>query len=77
MIQALTPVDDFNEFFESSLSEDEFDTIGGIITNKFGRLPKRNESISFEGFTFYVTHSDNRRLHTLRMSVDNANSIED
>ena len=77
MIQALTPVDDFNEFFESSLSEDEFDTIGGIITNKFGRLPKRNESISFEGFTFHVTHSDNRRLHTLRMSVDNANSIED
>ena len=77
MIQALTPVDDFNEFFESSLSEDEFDTIGGIITNKFGRLPKRNESISFDGFTFHVTHSDNRRLHTLRMSVDNANSIED
>jgi len=77
MIQALTPVDDFNEFFESTLSEDEFDTIGGIVTNKFGRLPKRNESISFEGFTFHVTHSDSRRLHTLRMSVDSEDSVED
>ena len=77
MIQALTPVDDFNEFFDSSLSEDEFDTIGGIITNKFGRLPKRNESISFDGFTFHVTHSDNRRLHTVRMSVDNEDPAED
>jgi len=77
MIQALTPVDDFNEFFESTLSEDEFDTIGGIVTNKFGRLPKRNESISFEGFTFHVTHSDSRRLHTLRMSVDSEESVED
>ena len=77
MIQALTPIDDFNEFFSSTLSEEEFDTIGGIITNKFGRLPKRNETVSFEGFTFNVTHADNRRLHTVRMAIDSEDSTED
>ncbi|MDB2409081.1 MAG: transporter associated domain-containing protein [Pseudomonadales bacterium] len=77
MIQALTPIDDFNEFFSSTLSEEEFDTIGGIITNKFGRLPKRNETVSFEGFTFHVTHADNRRLHTVRMAIDSEDSTED
>ncbi|MDG1937526.1 MAG: transporter associated domain-containing protein [Pseudomonadales bacterium] len=77
MIQALTPIDDFNEFFSSTLSEEEFDTIGGIITNKFGRLPKRNETVSFEGFTFHVTHADNRRLHTVRMAIDSEDSTEE
>ena len=77
MIQALTPIDDFNEFFSSTLSEEEFDTIGGIITNKFGRLPKRNETVSFDGFTFHVTHADNRRLHTVRMAIDRKDSTED
>lgn len=70
MLKALTPIEDFNAFFSTDFSDDEFDTIGGIITNKFGRLPKSNEKISFEGFTFLVTQADNRRLHSLRMSIE-------
>lgn len=75
MIKALTPIDDFNEYFNTDFSDDEFDTIGGIITNKFGRLPTRNEKISFEGFIFHIVHADNRRLHSIRMTFDAKKSV--
>lgn len=76
MVQALTPIDIFNEFFNSKFSDEEFDTIGGIITNLFGRLPQRNENIRADKFTFYVTHADNRRLHSVRVTVENSKDNE-
>jgi magnesium and cobalt transporter len=68
-IKALTPVDDFNERFESGLAEDEFDTIGGLVTNAFGHLPKRDESVEIEGFRFKVLNADGRRVHLLQMTL--------
>lgn len=69
MVQALTPIDDFNNYFDSNFSQDEFDTIGGIIIHEFGRLPKRNEKIQKENFSFHITHADNRRLHSIRVTL--------
>src|SRR5690554_2489030 len=68
LVKALTPVDDFNEHFASDFSEDEFDTIGGVLLSAFGYLPKRNEYIELEGWRFRVVNSDSRRLHLLRVS---------
>ena len=45
MVKALTPIDEFNNYFHSDFGK-KFDTIGGIITHEFGRLPKRNEKIN-------------------------------
>ena len=70
MVQALTPIETFNVFFNTDFSDEEFDTIGGIISNLFGRLPKRNEMITTEQLTFHVTHADNRRLYSVRVTVD-------
>lgn len=74
MIKALTPINEFNEFFATDFSDDEFDTIGGLVINQFGRLPKRNEKASLSGFTFHVTHADNRRLHAMRMTTGDNHS---
>ncbi len=68
IVKALTPVDDFNDFFNSGFSEDEFDTIGGVVMSAFGHLPKRNEIIEVDRMRFRVLNADSRRLHLLRIT---------
>ncbi|MCB1645045.1 MAG: CBS domain-containing protein [Pseudomonadales bacterium] len=67
-VKALTPIDEFNAFFDSSFSEEEFDTIGGIVTQYFGHLPKRDERVSINGFRFKVLNADNRRIRLLQLT---------
>lgn len=68
-VQALTPIEDFNEAFGSTFSDEEFDTIGGLVLNAFGRLPNRNETTQLEGFEFKVINSDQRKLNSLRVTI--------
>ncbi|MDH4608206.1 HlyC/CorC family transporter [Pseudomonas sp. BN102] len=68
IVKALTPVDTFNEFFETEFSEDEFDTVGGLVMGAFGHLPKRNETTEIGEFRFRVLNADSRRIHLLRLS---------
>ena len=68
-VQALTPIEDFNEAFDSAFSDEEFDTIGGLVLNAFGRLPNRNETTHLEGFEFKVINSDQRKLNSLRVTI--------
>lgn len=69
IVKALTPIEDFNETFNASFSDEEFDTIGGIILQQFGHLPRRNEIATVDGFTFKVLNADSRQVHLLRMSA--------
>ncbi|MEH6529538.1 MAG: transporter associated domain-containing protein [Porticoccus sp.] len=69
LIEALTPIDDFNERFDVGISDDEFDTIGGIIVQAFGRMPKIDETIEVNGFTFRIAEGDNRQVKLLEMST--------
>ena len=68
-VKALTPVDEFNEFFETSFSEEEADTIGGIVLKAFGHMPATNDEISIGDIHFKVTHSDKRRLVQLKVTI--------
>ncbi len=68
IIKALTPIDDFNATFEAEFSAEEFDTIGGIILQQFGHLPRRNEVATVDGYEFKVINADSRQVHLLRMS---------
>ncbi|EGG98241.1 Magnesium and cobalt efflux protein CorC [gamma proteobacterium IMCC2047] len=68
LVNALTPIEDFNEHFDLEFSDDEFDTIGGIVMKHFGRLPSRNESIEIAGLKFKVLTSDKRRIRILQVS---------
>jgi len=67
-IKASTAIDDFNDYFNTQFSDEEFDTIGGLVAKAFGHLPKRGETISLNHYHFKVLHSDNRRIHLLEMS---------
>jgi magnesium and cobalt transporter len=68
-VQALTPVADFNEAFSVEFSDEEFDTVGGLVLQAFGRLPARNEIINLDRFEFRVINSDQRKLNSLRVTV--------
>jgi magnesium and cobalt transporter len=67
-VKALTPVDEFNEHFGTQFSDEEFDTIGGLVLQHFGRLPARDESVSFGGLCFTVLSADGRTIRLLRVS---------
>jgi magnesium and cobalt transporter len=66
-IKALTPIDEFNAYFSTDFNEDEFDTIGGIVTQYFGHLPMRDERVSIDGYRFKVLNADNRRIKLLQL----------
>ena len=67
-VKAITPIEEFNKVFNTDLSDDEYDTIGGLIIDAFGHLPKRGETIDFEGFNIKVLKSDQRRIQLLRFA---------
>lgn len=68
LVRALTRVEDFNEHFTVELSDEEYDTIGGLVIHELGRLPRRGETLEFAGFNFKVTRADRRRVDTLEVS---------
>ncbi|MBV8801437.1 MAG: CBS domain-containing protein, partial [Gammaproteobacteria bacterium] len=68
IVKATTSIDDFNEYFDTSFSDEEFDTISGLVLQKFGHLPKRGEVIQIENYRFKVLHSDNRRIYLLEVT---------
>lgn len=75
-IKALTPIDEFNEYFATDFSDEEFDTIGGLIVHKLGHVPKRGESVDLGQFRFQVLRADNRRVHLLKLQVYETTGIE-
>jgi magnesium and cobalt transporter len=68
-VKALTPIEDFNTAFATSLSDEEFDTVGGLVLKAFGRLPERGERVALERLEFEVLHADARRVHLLKVRV--------
>src|SRR4051812_31188593 len=70
-VKAVTEIQDFNEKFGTDFSDDEFDTIGGLVLKRFGRVPKRGEQIEMDGLTVKVVRADSRRLHLLEVVPKN------
>jgi magnesium and cobalt transporter len=66
-VKAQTEIAAFNEKFGSDLSDEEFDTIGGLVLKAFGRLPKRGETTTVDKFRFRVVRADSRRIYTLQV----------
>ena len=64
-VRALTRIDDFNDYFECELTDDDYDTVGGLVMHELGRLPRRGEELKFDGFEFRVTKADRRRIDVL------------
>lgn len=68
-VKALTSIEAFNKQLGSNFSDEEFDTIGGLIMNRFGHLPKRGESITIDQFKFKILHADTRRIRLLKVNL--------
>jgi magnesium and cobalt transporter len=64
-VKAVTEIADFNERFGTQFSDEDYDTVGGLVVGRFGRLPKRGENIVIDGFTFQVLRADSRKVHSL------------
>jgi magnesium and cobalt transporter len=68
-VKASTTIEDFNEYFKSALSDEEFDTIGGIVMHAFGHLPERGEQVDIADMNFEVLNADSRRVRLLRVNT--------
>ncbi|MEJ1413928.1 MAG: transporter associated domain-containing protein [Candidatus Sedimenticola sp. (ex Thyasira tokunagai)] len=64
-----TTIEDFNDYFDCDLSDDEFDTIAGLVTHALGHLPKRGEKVDIHPFRFKVLRADSRRIHLLSVHL--------
>lgn len=67
-VKAITPIEDFNEHFQANFSDEEFDTIGGLVMNGFGHMPKRGEKLNLGDFHFKVLRASNRQIYLLQVS---------
>ncbi|ENO89203.1 HlyC/CorC family transporter [Thauera linaloolentis] len=68
-VKATTGIEDFNKAFATHFCDDEYETIGGLLMRKFGRLPQRGDVVELEGLRFQVLRADTRRLHSLLVEV--------
>lgn len=67
IVKALTPIDDFNAHFKTDFSDEEVDTIGGLVMTTMGRLPKRGEKTDIGSINFEILRADSRRIHLLKV----------
>lgn len=71
IIQALTPLEDFNQYFSTDLDTEEFDTVGGFIVGHLEHMPKKGEKVEQGRFRFEVLKADGRRVHLLKLKIKN------
>ena len=67
LVSALTPIADFNEHTGADFSDEEYDTVGGMVTSEFGHLPEAGEEVAIGTFLFHVTEADDRRVQQFRV----------
>jgi magnesium and cobalt transporter len=66
-VRALTPIAQFNSYFGKKFPDEEYDTIGGLLMQEFGRLPRRGETVKVDGLEFRILRADRRRIDLLRV----------
>jgi len=74
-VNALTELDDFNEYFNTDFDENDADTIGGVVLHQFGHMPKKGELVMIGDFEFKITAGNNRRIQTLHIIIPKAHKI--
>jgi magnesium and cobalt transporter len=69
-VKASTDITDFNGFFSTQYSDQEFTTIGGLVIHKFGYLPEKDDKISFDGFDVTILRADSRKVYTILIDIN-------
>ncbi len=68
-VKAVTPIEEFNDYFDSHFSDEDFDTIGGLIVHTLGHVPRKGEKVRLDQFEFEVLRADKRRVHLLKVKL--------
>ncbi len=68
IVKALTPVDEFNEYFETNFSDQEFTTVGGLVLQQFGHIPERGETINIGPFLITILNADSRQIKLVKVT---------
>lgn len=76
-VKAATEIADFNTAFGTEFSDEEFDTLGGLVIHHLGRLPKRGETVQLGGLRIQVLRADSRRVHTLLVDPQRAIALDE
>jgi magnesium and cobalt transporter len=74
-VNALTELNDFNEYFNTKFDENDSDTIGGVVLHQFGHMPKKGELVMIGDFEFKITAGNNRRIQTLHIMIPKTHKI--
>lgn len=75
-VRALTPLDDFNDYFNTEFENDDMETIGGYVLGRIGHLPARGDSFEIDQFTFRVLSADSRKVHLYQVVDNNSESTQ-
>jgi magnesium and cobalt transporter len=67
-VRALTRIEEFNEFFDASLDNRNYDTVGGLVMHELGRLPRKGETLQLGEFHFRVLQADRRRVQSVEVT---------
>ena len=77
-LRGVTPIAEFNAFFGSQFSNEQYDTVAGLILNELGHMPERGEEITIENFQFKIISASSRRINNLQVTVlPEARSVSD
>ena len=68
-VSGSTTLLEFNDFFKCNYKSNKFDTISGLLINRFKRLPKTHDEIAFDNFNFQIKISDQRRIHSIQVEI--------
>ena len=68
-VRGLTPLDEFNQYFDSKLTHEKFETIAGLVTFELGHLPERGEEVTIDGFHFKIVSANSRRINNMQVSL--------
>ena len=69
MIKALTPIEEFDEYFSTQLATDEYDTVGGFIVSQLEHMPKKGETLEVDKMRFEIIRADTRRVHLVKLKI--------
>jgi len=64
-VKALTEIEQFNEALATEFSDSDVDTIGGLVANHLGRVPRKGDVFTIDGLRFEVLRADARQVHVL------------
>lgn len=69
MIKALAPMEEFDDYFQTQLATDEYDTLGGFIVSQLEHMPKKGETLEVDNMRFEVVRADTRRVHLVKLKL--------